>query len=106
VRKVLKTLAHHGLLEAHRGVKGGFTLVRKPEEISLAEIIEALEGPIAFTKCSTREDDCRLERVCPVRGNWQRINRLMLGALRGISLAEMARQLDGTLVELGGNNGR
>lgn len=110
VRKVLKILAHHRLLEAHRGVKGGFALARKPEEVRLDEIIEALEGPIAFTKCSSHKDDCRLERVCPVRSNWRRINRLMLGALRGVTLAEMAREISMAPVELrpaaaGGLNG-
>lgn len=91
--KILKTLAHHGLLETHRGVKGGFSLARKPEEITVAEIVTALEGPIGVTQCSSHTGDCVLERSCIVKSNWQKINQVVLEALRGITLAEMSRPL-------------
>lgn len=91
--KILKTLAHHGLLEAHRGVKGGFRLARKPEEITVAQIVTALEGPIGVTQCSSHSGDCVLEQSCIVRSNWRKINQVVLEALKGITLAEMARPL-------------
>jgi FeS assembly SUF system regulator len=92
VSKVLKALAKHGLLEAHRGVKGGFTLSRKPEEISVAEIIDAFEGPIGVTDCTSGDAPCcDVERTCGTRDHWKRINRVVIDALRGITLAEMAR---------------
>ncbi len=93
VRKVMKSLAHHGILEAHRGVKGGFRLARQAEKVTLADILAALEGPIGITECSAPDGRCRLESWCPVRTNWRKINRIVLDALRGITLAEMTRQL-------------
>ena len=91
VSKILKLLARDGLLASHRGVKGGYSLARAAEEISMAEIIAALEGPIAITECISVESDCSHEALCPVRGNWQRINLAVRSALEGISLAEMAQ---------------
>jgi FeS assembly SUF system regulator len=94
VSKVLKVLAHEGILVAHRGVKGGFSLARSPATISIAEIISALEGPIALTTCSVHGfDRCQLERRCPVGSNWQRINQAVQTALDNITLAEMAHPL-------------
>jgi FeS assembly SUF system regulator len=92
VSKLLKTLARTGLLVAHRGVKGGFSLARRPEDISAAEIIRALEGPIALTECSLPPPgQCGLEQLCPVGNHWQQINRAVQEALNGLTLAAMAR---------------
>jgi FeS assembly SUF system regulator len=91
VSKILKILARDGLLVPHRGAKGGFSLARSPLEITVADIISALEGPIALTECSTHgADRCGIESLCPVNTNWQRINRAVLDALSGVTLAEMA----------------
>jgi Rrf2 family protein len=91
VSKILKILAREGLLVPHRGAKGGFSLARSPLEITVADIISALEGPIALTECSTHgADRCGIESLCPVSTNWQRINRAVLDALSGVTLAEMA----------------
>jgi FeS assembly SUF system regulator len=94
VSKILKILAREGLLVPHRGAKGGFSLARAPEEINVADVITALEGPVALTACSTHAPDrCGIELLCPVGGNWQRINRVVLDALRKITLAEMTTPL-------------
>jgi len=90
--KILKTLARRGLLTARRGVKGGFALARSPGEITVAEIVAALEGPVAITLCSGGEH-CGRERVCGVRSNWRRINQAVFEALRGITLADMIHPL-------------
>jgi len=90
VSKILKLLAREGLLVSHRGVKGGYSLARQPEAINMAEIIAALEGPIALTECIRVEGDCFHEPLCPVRSNWRRINQAVRTALEGITLAEMA----------------
>ena len=95
VSKILKVLAKHDLLEAHRGVHGGFALARPAEEITLAEVIEALEGPIGITSCSAHTGDCDIERSCIVKENWQRINQVVLEALDKITLAGMAHPLGG-----------
>ena len=87
--KILKVLGRSGILDSQRGVHGGYQLARPPGEISMAEIIEALEGPIAFTQC-TDVCGCEMEEHCPVQANWQVINRAIRGALDGISLEELA----------------
>jgi FeS assembly SUF system regulator len=104
VSKILKILVREGLLVSHRGVKGGYSLGRLPEEITMAEIISSLEGPIAITECIEVSSDCSHEQLCPVRSNWQRINEAVRGALEGITLAEMAGPLAPVrkLVTLGG----
>jgi FeS assembly SUF system regulator len=93
VSKILKLLTREGVLVSHRGVKGGYSLARHPQAISMAEIIAALEGPIAITECVDEGGDCVHERLCPVRSNWHRINEAVLAALQGITLAEMAHPL-------------
>src|SRR5713101_1894328 len=101
VSKILKALARAGLLVAHRGVKGGFSLARHPEEISVAEIISALEGPIALTECSVHTPGgCQLEPLCPVGSNWQRINQAVRKALENLTLAEMTHPLPQGFVAL------
>ncbi len=103
VQKVLKLLARHGLLDSHRGVKGGYALARSPEEISVADVISALEGPIALTECVDEgPGDCAKTAFCPVRPNWQRINDVVRDALQGITLMEMTdTQSANRLVSLG-----
>jgi FeS assembly SUF system regulator len=110
--KVLKLLARGGLLASHRGVKGGYCLARQPEEITVAGIISALEGPIAITECIEHSPagalagvaygDCSREPFCAVRANWQLINHAVQRALAGITLADMTQPLrPAALVRLG-----
>ena len=92
VSKILKSLTRSGLLASHRGVKGGYTLARPAGEISVIEIIDALEGPVAITECSCEpESKCELESLCPVSTSWNKINLAVRGALEDITLAEIAR---------------
>lgn len=91
VGKILKALAQKGLLLSHRGAKGGYSLSRHPSQISIAEIIAALEGPIAMTECNIHMGGCSLESFCMARSNWQRINQAVGEALQGISLEDMSR---------------
>jgi len=91
VNKILKTLTRKGLLESYRGVKGGYGLARPPEEISILEVIDATEGPLAITDCSNEGEGCEHEEMCPLDVTWRRINEVIRGALEGITLAEMSR---------------
>ncbi len=101
VSKILKILSKNGLLASHRGVKGGYALSRAPERITVAEMIAALEGPIAFTECiEGAPGTCTQEAVCRLRANWQRINVALTQALEGITLAELTNPLP-PLVQLG-----
>ena len=101
VSKILKLLARSGLLVSQRGIKGGFSLARKPEGITVAQIIRALEGPIAVTECTDRiRGDCGIETGCPVRTNWHLINQAIHQALETITLAQMTQPLERQLVNL------
>lgn len=103
VSKILKILGRADLLESHRGVKGGYCLARETEEITVADIISALDGPIAITECiDDSPGECSQESICAVRGNWQRINQAIRHALENITLAEMTHPLSPELVTLGG----
>ena len=88
--KVLKLLAGSGLLESYRGANGGYRVSRAADQISVAEIIAAIEGPIAMTECSVEQGLCSQEDNCELRSNWQRISHAVAGALRDVSLAEMS----------------
>lgn len=88
--KVLKLLAGSGLLNSYRGANGGYKVTRSAAEISVAEVIAAIEGPIAMTECSVEEGLCSQEDNCELRGNWQRISLAVSEALQKVSLAEMS----------------
>jgi FeS assembly SUF system regulator len=90
VGKVLKILGQEGILASHRGAKGGYGLARPAREISVAEIIEALEGPIALTECNAGPGHCEQESFCQVRAPWQRINRAIQDTLRTVTLDQLA----------------
>jgi len=90
VSKILKALARDGVLESQRGAKGGYRLAAAPDELSIARVIRAIEGPIALTECVDDSGDCAHSARCPIQGNWHQINRAIETTLEGISLAEMA----------------
>lgn len=87
VSKVLKILTQGSILQSHQGSKGGYSLSKNANEITAAEIIEAVEGPVAITDCSSSEG---CERNCAVSPSWQRVNGAVIGALKGLTLADMA----------------
>ena len=89
VSKLLKPLAQAGLVEGFRGANGGYKLARDAADISLVEIVEAMEGPLGMTECSVHAGQCGIEDSCGVRANWRRINDVVADALRGVSLAQM-----------------
>lgn len=92
VSKVLKALARAGLLISQRGAQGGYSLAHPPEAISAADIIDALEGPVAITECSVGlPSTCVHEGHCTVGGHWSRINEAIRAALEQISLLELSR---------------
>ncbi len=96
VSKMLKELASAGLLESLRGAKGGYRLVRTPDAITVAEIVLALEGPIALMECTVGPGHCEQEARCTVQEPWHRINRAVHDALARVTLADLARPAGGT----------
>lgn len=92
VSKVLKTLGRHDLVRSIRGLRGGYSLSRAPESISVADIVDALEDqPFGLTECSASAGLCGFERSCRIRSNWQRINRIVRRTLESVTLADMMR---------------
>jgi FeS assembly SUF system regulator len=102
VGKILRELLDHGLVVSHRGMKGGYTLARRAGDISVAEIIAALEGPIGFTECNTTPGCCDLEPSCTVRHNSSVIGRTLQHALEKIRLSDLTRPLHAAAT--GGSN--
>ncbi len=99
VSKLLKQLLQSGLLKSHRGIKGGYGLAKEPSEISVAEIVTAMEGPIALTECSTDVTGlCDLERSCPIKANQRIISQVIRGALEKVALADLARPMQLTAI--------
>lgn len=91
VSKVLKRLAHEGLLTSLRGQGGGYRLAREARRISVAQIVRSFEAPVGITECSAGAGVCAQESGCAIRPAWQRINEVVLGALERMTLAELAR---------------
>ena len=94
-QKLLKQLAVRGLVRSERGALGGYRLARAATDINAAEILEALEGPMALTECSHSEGQCELESFCSVGGAWKQINRAIRGALTEVTLTDLRRSAPG-----------
>lgn len=91
VSKLLKLLARAGLVTSTRGANGGYRLSRPPQDISAADVIDALDGPVSITECSASDGDCEHEDVCSVGGAWQRINVAIRRALKDVTLNDLVR---------------
>jgi FeS assembly SUF system regulator len=90
VAKLLNLLGRAKLVVSQRGASGGYTLSAAPEEITVAQIIQAMEGPIALTACvDGAVDICEAESFCPMRGNWNKVNGAIRHALTSVSLSDM-----------------
>jgi FeS assembly SUF system regulator len=99
VSKLLKELLQGGLLVSQRGIKGGYSLARRPREISVAEIIAVLEGRIALTECSTDISGlCDLEASCPIKDNQRIISQAVRGALEKVTLSDLSQPLHLTTI--------
>ncbi len=90
-QKLMGQLAGYGLLSSSRGASGGFALAKPATEISLADIVEAVEGPIAMTVCSEGRTDCALDAHCRVKPHMGIVGSAVRGALGAVSLTELAR---------------
>jgi FeS assembly SUF system regulator len=90
VAKVLKIMTSAGLVVSQRGARGGYRLARPLATIPIAEVITAIDGPIALTACVEHSVTiCDASGLCPVKGRWDAVNAAILDALSGISLADM-----------------
>ncbi|MYN12042.1 SUF system Fe-S cluster assembly regulator [Pusillimonas sp. TS35] len=90
VSKILKLLGQHGLVRGSRGARGGYTLSRPASQISIADVIDALEEqPFGLTECTAQPGACSVEAGCHIRSNWQRINAIVRRTLEDVSIADM-----------------
>ena len=90
VAKVLKSLAGRGLISSRRGVNGGYRLDRPLHDISVVDVIVAIDGPIALVSCIEVGGSGCENQLCPLAGRWDPVNRAIYEALSGITLADMA----------------
>lgn len=91
-RRLFSLLANAGFLKAHRGKKGGFSLARPPSEISLLEVVEAIEGPLALNRCVIKPEQCPLVPNCPVHEEWVRAQDLLRGYLSQVNFQQLAER--------------
>jgi FeS assembly SUF system regulator len=89
IAKVLKALTVNGLVVSTRGAHGGYRLSRPLSAISIAEVIVAIDGPIALTSCVDGAVGCESQSLCPVAGRWDPVNDAIREALTSITLADM-----------------
>ncbi len=95
VSKLLKQLSQNQLLVSQRGVKGGYSLARDPQMITLSEIISAVEGTVALTDCSTGVAGlCEIERCCAIKRNQQIISQALRSVFEALTLFDLTRPLD------------
>lgn len=91
VSKLLKSLARAELVISTRGANGGYQLIRDPRDVSAADVIDALEGPVSITECSASDSHCDFEQVCSVGSAWKRINLAIRQALQEVSLSDLLK---------------
>jgi FeS assembly SUF system regulator len=91
--KVLKMLQAADLVTSTRGAEGGYSLTQLPAQITLAQIIMALEGPLAFMECAHPTQRCIQNDTCNLKHNWKTINQFIVNTLHSISLADMQTPL-------------
>jgi FeS assembly SUF system regulator len=89
VAKVLKALAHAGIVAGARGAAGGYRLSRPADRISVAEVVAAIDGALGLTQCNMHEPACNRSHFCPTRPHWKRINDAIGTALSAVTLADM-----------------
>ena len=90
--KVLKKLCQHGLILSQRGASGGYKLAKSPDDISIANIVEALEGPLAVVDCTLGIDRCAIAGSCTIHQPWKQINRVIAETLQSFKLTDLIKR--------------
>jgi len=91
--KIFQRLSRAGLLRSSRGSKGGFSLGKPPNKITMREVIEAIEGPIALNRCLLKEGECEQEEVCPIHRVWEQAQRRIIDILDRTTMQDLAKQM-------------
>lgn len=93
VSKILKMLSDANLVTSVRGAEGGYLLARAATEISLADVVIAMEGDLALTECCESNGSCAIDSMCAMRENWRKINKMVHSLLSKFSIIEMSEPL-------------
>jgi Rrf2 family protein len=91
--KIFQRLSKAGLLRSSRGSKGGFSLGKPAGSITMREVIEAIDGPIALIRCLRREGECDDEELCPIYPVWSKAQQQLLEILDSTTVEDLARQM-------------
>ena len=95
VAKLMKLMGKMEILTAQRGAAGGYRLAKDPAVVTVADIIEAVDGPISLTQCvNEHEPDCAVQNFCGMRGGWDKMNAAVKQALSTVTLKDMAQPVD------------
>lgn len=105
VSKILKILAEAELVTSFRGAEGGYQLARSVDQITIADIIAALEGNIAMTECCEKNNLCNITVSCAIKSNWKKINNIIYGVLQQITLYDMTHSIRDIDVSIRGQHG-
>lgn len=89
VSKLLKLLVHAGLVHSTRGAYGGYSMAKSADQITVADLIAAIEGPVAMTECTIEGSECVQESSCQMAANWQKVTDVVQKALETVSFVEM-----------------
>lgn len=100
VSKLLKKLTKANLLSSTQGARGGYQLAKSADQVSLAELVIAVDGPVALTSCASFDDTCVYSQCCDQQENWQTISELIFRLLDRITLSDMAARIPKEKVEV------
>jgi FeS assembly SUF system regulator len=90
IRKLMRALTQSNVVKSVRGSRGGYKLSSQPDQTSIAEVIEAIDGPIALTECAkSNGGDCQIANTCELKENWNIVNRLISDALHNVTIDAM-----------------
>jgi Rrf2 family protein len=93
--KILQKLSKAGIVQSFRGVKGGFRLTRPPKKITLLDVVEAIEGPVAMNRCTLAGEFCSFTRTCSVHPVWSRLRMMVEKYLRTTDFEKMKKLSNG-----------
>jgi Rrf2 family transcriptional regulator, iron-sulfur cluster assembly transcription factor len=99
--KIFQALAKTGVVKSHRGAKGGFSLARPASEITIRDVIEAVEGPILLNICLAAPGECSRDTMCPIHAVWEQAQEKMMGVLSQKNFADLAREEKQMLLSIG-----
>lgn len=89
--KIFQALAKAGVVKSHRGAKGGFSLARPASEVTIRDVVEAIEGPIHLNVCLIGEGECSRDKICPVHAIWEEAQDRMMSVLARANFADLAK---------------